>query len=674
MEPYVEPASETYTKDFIKNFGIIDQRQDWNLVAQLARQNRGRSSRAVTVVPETSPVGVTTETLTGERGYLTLSPEEMMSYQEKLPEEKEKVDNIAQTNLEKEGITKDFFVNADEFWLFPQYWDTGSWKTNEIGIYYYVDSNVDGAEKVSTYDGVEKYIVRVPVFQGKLSKLLQTIKDSSKKDWINFNGDGDPYGIMEREYWPSVLERCPEKCVVVAEGNTMLIYSNGSYNSNWVNGGERLLVAGTDEASGEKKYIKLWECMQYEPALFTEILGNELIEIAPDKFKVEGSQVKYLKITEGEISYHDMETHEVKSQIGEDKNGTFVVYSDVAGARSWGTRIKLDRKISFGFYIKQGDWLMYSESLLNKKLKFDDRDEPVESSYVCTYINPDSPKDSQGNTKRYLCFEDWPIGENNDNKNFDLNDMVFRVYGLDDPDSEIVDKDKPDPTPDETIEEGVVEEGLLVCEDLGATDDIDFNDVVLKLQHIRTVKTTTVGGASTKESSDRFVITPMAAGGTLKSTVYYKDEKLGEIHNLLGGNAPTVINATDHQVSRFGEPFEYNLTAADWDDEQDSKYDGYVSKVFGEKMITIKTLRGKEMDSEVLISAPGIGEAPQMMLLPAHWWWPQERNSIEDVYPGFMDWVKDFQNNKWIHNHEGGTKMHVKHCEHPEDLDCCKKQ
>lgn len=77
----------------------------------------------------------------------------------------------------------------------------------------------------------------------------------------------------------------------------------------------------------------------------------------------------------------------------------------------------------------------------------------------------------------------------------------------------------PDQPEDPKPTEEILEAGLLCCEDMGGVEaDFDFNDIVLKLEHKR-VTTTENSAVSTK---DLFVVTAMAAGGTLPSYVFYK--------------------------------------------------------------------------------------------------------------------------------------------------------
>lgn len=130
--------------------------------------------------------------------------------------------------------------------------------------------------------------------------------------------------------------------------------------------------------------------------------------------------------------------------------------------------------------------------------------------------------------KLKYCIENGysPVGQNGDwvklgtTRNGYYSDWIMAItpgtYSHGTPDYE------PDPEPDPEPKEEILEAGLLCCEDMGGVEaDFDFNDIVLKLEHKR-VTTTENSAVSTK---DIFVVTAMAAGGTLPSYVFYKPLK-----------------------------------------------------------------------------------------------------------------------------------------------------
>lgn len=147
--------------------------------------------------------------------------------------------------------------------------------------------------------------------------------------------------------------------------------------------------------------------------------------------------------------------------------------------------------------------------------------------------------------RTFLTFEDMRVTHNNVtpddyweySSDRDVNDLIFNItnYGSisnDDPDNEIKEEKN------ETIEEGF--SWLWAVEDLGATDDFDFNDMVMKITSVTKNKTITPAGSDdssttettttdTDDSSTTVILykkvtfTPLCAGGTLPLYVHYND-------------------------------------------------------------------------------------------------------------------------------------------------------
>ena len=75
----------------------------------------------------------------------------------------------------------------------------------------------------------------------------------------------------------------------------------------------------------------------------------------------------------------------------------------------------------------------------------------------------------------------------------DINDIVFRIHNTWPPETDLTPNDFPVATPKEWI---------VACEDLGSTDDYDFNDIVLAVNHI--------------SGENMITIRPLACGGGWK--------------------------------------------------------------------------------------------------------------------------------------------------------------
>lgn len=204
------------------------------------------------------------------------------------------------------------------------------------------------------------------------------------------------------------------------------------------------------------------------------------------------------------------------------------------------------------------------------------------------------------NGQTFLGFED---GGNDE----DLNDIVFWVQGqYKTPEPPITVPD-PDPLPEPQSESWII-----ACEDLGNTDDIDFNDVVFSVSH-------TAGETTAK-------VTPLAAGGVLPSNIYHGGNNLGEIHNLINGAQPnangqysmlnTGSKGTPGSAITITVPADYSVTNH-----------GFTVKV-------------KDQNESIVLESAEIGTAPQMLVLPGEWAWPTERTPIGTAFTMFGDWSK----------------------------------
>lgn len=204
------------------------------------------------------------------------------------------------------------------------------------------------------------------------------------------------------------------------------------------------------------------------------------------------------------------------------------------------------------------------------------------------------------NGQTFLGFEDGGGDE-------DLNDIVFWVQGqYKTPEPPITVPD-PDPLPEPQSESWII-----ACEDLGNTDDIDFNDVVFSVSH-------TAGETTAK-------VTPLAAGGVLPSNIYYGGSNLGEIHNLINGAQPnangqypmlnTSSKGTPGSAITINVPADYSVTNH-----------GFTVKV-------------KDQKESIVLESAEVGTAPQMLVLPGEWAWPTERTPIGTAFPMFVNWSK----------------------------------
>lgn len=269
-------------------------------------------------------------------------------------------------------------------------------------------------------------------------------------------------------------------------------------------------------------------------------------------------------------------------------------------------------------------------------------------------INSDTGK---GNVKA-ICWNYGGrvlVGFGDDTGDCDLNDFVFWVNG------DIVEKPKVNI---EVKDDTDVVEWMVACEDLGGEFDYDFNDVVFGVKNYKRVSNMYVsyfdkdGNLVTTvptvvEGINYLVVTPYAAGGSLKSHVMYNSTDLGEIHSLVNkemastyagmssGSMP-ILNADEGKPAYTGTPRIIDLGSTEFSMSTDNM-GGFA----------IKTMQKTGDANGELIKAPKTGEAPQMMVLPTGWDWPTERNCIYNVYPDFENWTNEMTANGWVSSKKG---------------------
>lgn len=174
----------------------------------------------------------------------------------------------------------------------------------------------------------------------------------------------------------------------------------------------------------------------------------------------------------------------------------------------------------------------------------------------------------------------------NENEQFDrdfiYNDWIVKV---------VPSKDFVPPITDE-----VKEEGLIICEDMGAIGDFDFNDVVFYAKIWKSGKTE---------------ITLLAAGGTLDITVdgVNVGEKMGKMVNTGLSNV---------------EPYYF---------ESNNTYESLIDI----PVIVSKTDKANNITSYELSAT--MGKAPQKICVPLGFKWCKEYKHLYEAYEGFKDWT-----------------------------------
>lgn len=611
-----------YKESFTNAFGQIDPNQNWDLYGQLAGGAKSGMTRAgvntsigeFTIVDNLTPV--------------ELTDEQVLQYTKMMPEEALAGQPYSKTNLGR--VTQNFTANVSELTLYPIYWNTSG--ADEIGLYYYADENTEGAVQVKG-----EWIVRVPITSNKKNIKQITWAGRGVQPVMGASSNWSAYWPIIVELWDELVKANPER-YIVSDGTQSNCYGQSTTS------GEKLVFATTtsgDYANTPKYYHQ--DAFSWDSKIHY-VITEDLASVSNGKYaKMDNDLLG--QVNEG------TKTIETNDFTGQDVSS--ILTTGAPSIQSTGTKVTFPAKTQIGMYIKQSSDIMYSEYKLNNQVKFMKEDKSGDEadgrdvSYVATYqLNDEEGNpilDEDGKKIQYLCFEDWF-----EDDNFDLNDCVFRVFGIDE--STIVDPDN------------YTEEALLVCEDLGDFD-FDFNDVVLKLSYVNAITkvyhyVNGVVESVTATNEESIKVTPMAAGGANPSTVTIhpangsgEDIVLGEIHALLGGAAPSIINAGP-TFGTAGTTVEYPVTTygAAWDK---TVYPTYLSMLFDKGFIKITSSGANANKISSYGSYTETGKAPQMMLLPMSFEWPQEREPLKEVYEGFSSWVGDSKVTDWISSNNG---------------------
>lgn len=149
----------------------------------------------------------------------------------------------------------------------------------------------------------------------------------------------------------------------------------------------------------------------------------------------------------------------------------------------------------------------------------------------------------------------------------------------------------------------VKEEGRIICEDLGTSDDFDFNDVVFD---------------ATIYTDGTCDIEILAAGGILDISVAGQP-----IHPAV----PTMTTKCSYKFSTSG----YNSL---------------------NDIPVVVTVDAALATTYELAATPG--DAPQKIRVAKTYKWCTERTNIEDAHPGFKEWVSDETKDAWMNNYVNG--------------------
>ena len=273
-----------------------------------------------------------------------------------------------------------------------------------------------------------------------------------------------------------------------------------------------------------------------------------------------------------------------------------------------GFDINLPDGVTYGFYLKV--WHHWSTP------RYEDSNKEERIWYTDASLNTADNQSTHAayfesgnlqNNYKYLCFEDFdsdtPVdGVSSDR---DFNDLVF-VF---------------DPAP--IIVTNVSRPWVLALEDLGTTDDYDFNDAVIGIEYI--------AGQTTAK------VTPLAVGATLPIYLMYDGVQVGEELHKYWGAEPT-----DRKYPMINTSGDYKEATVKFEDIT-------VKNTFSLLEFTANQNGGLSFqvgNETVNATPPNVGIAPQVICVPWHWSWPRERTRIDSAYPHFTNWVGQAEEDK----------------------------
>lgn len=647
----------------------------------------------------------------------------------KYPAQKTPTENEIKTVLEKvpeyapnlNNVTCNFqYVSTGSFVLYPYYWNTSS--INTLGVYYTDANNQYHEVDIYTLNGEESgYVEDYNVYDTNNDVVTSweptgtaTDKDGHlyrrPNDWYidgvedsNFytlkkNGWTGDDPVLQKpfiEYWVDAGTGIGTKTIIknvyrtFTAGNKYLVEVKArliNQESSVTNDNKGTItfsandnkVILTDDASSTIKNGVLYSDMDGLEKIWVVCTADSEGKITL-KFELNNVQCNW-------FAFNGMKIYDVSEMT---KTGDNFYTSPERGK---GIRVDIPEGTTFGMYLKKTDtggngnthsYTFYSESYKNDPNKV--------GSGVTVTVNADGektktqqpgtnpcyastfkmPVTQDGDDKMFLGFEDWPnIYGGSD---FDLNDVVFAFDGC----QPIIVNEEPD-------------KWLLACEDLGGSFDIDYNDVVFSVEHV--------------SGKPKAKLTPLAAGGTLASYIYFqdplgdRDKCFGEIHQLFGATNVnsgefSIINAKS-RYEKTAAPIEFevdeNWTMAYYSTGESggTNYGGDVN-MGGFEIRTLKS--GEDAPSELGITSEKFSGAskiqpstldrgenvPYILCLPYSykhfnynratpeagkktvcvWAWPTEftticnENGTSGPYKDFAGWVQNKNNNTdWYKN------------------------
>ena len=615
LEAYEEPAAETYTKDFVKTFGLIDKDQTWNTATRVTANVSLGSLDADTVSVYTAMPGTAFCRLVAKQSAAKSS----FSF------------DYLQSSGNAYVIVTD---NADNV-LLENYFDINNGVMNVTTSATRGTRATDTSSPVTLGDVVdlETRYIGTPydailtdymdnqynptvIFSKmftlyKLNNMDQATSESSQWKISDLVGIVGTDGVFHEQVvsgqlcnllkWESELKP--------SEGVTFTLTEDGPVSLDYIYGGTvkynsfgYIYYTETGNETEDELKKKILEAPRYLLIEKAEPQSN----VKADGEYVTGGMILPGLVQSYETSGADPVLTGTKYQLtyyGEDgtsegsytfPKGTRIIFFEVINGQTSGQLI--------------GYNMRYSLPWINGIMGDNDDEENTHST------------GAGSNAKEDFVTYKWGgkivMGMEDEGGDHDMNDILFIVNGK-------FDEDIPDINPDPEPEPEA-QSWSLACEDLGGTDDFDFNDVVFSVSYVSGQTTAT--------------ITPLAAGGIYPAEILYNGENIctdSEVHHLLGSESTSVMLNTTTKGSA-GTPV--TITVPE---------DFTITDGMGQFSIRV-TIAGSSTNE---VTAPGKGDIPQMICVPGTWVWPTERTRISDAYPDFGTWGANYSyDGTWYEN------------------------
>lgn len=467
------------------------------------------------------------------------------------------------------NVTSNFqYVSTGSFVLYPYYWNTSS--INTLGVYYTDANNQYHEVDIYTLNGENGYVENYGITKNGqqitgFNWNEQTNTDDSgnlykrPNDWYiegaGQNNSDNQYPLLHKNGWSTETDASELKVpfieywkqsgqelgtVTIKKDISEYAYTFKSNGQYLVEVKARLMNEGGPITNDNKGTItfkannsslvltsdNVSTTTTYEGnkgVLYSDMNGTKKMWLSCN---ADANGRIYLSFELNNVkcnwfAFNDVKVYDVSEMT---KTGDNFYTSPERGK---GIRVDIPEGTTFGMYLKKSEknndgtavspYTFYSESYKNDYNKVGSgvtvnaNGDKVQQSgtnpcYASTFKMPVT---QDGDDEMFLGFEDWPnIYKNSD---FDMNDVVFAFDGC----QPIIVNEEAD-------------KWLLACEDLGGSFDIDYNDVVFAVEHI--------------SGQNKAKLTPLAAGGTLASYIYFQDplgngnrnKIFGEIHQLFG--------------------------------------------------------------------------------------------------------------------------------------------